>query len=115
MSGDITLRRPRSKEWQEEHYLANSKLLGFNVLTSEERREAFKRVSVEELVTKLPMFQHWSPTIDGEFIEQAVDLGMLSDPSTPVGKPDWCQEILIGSTHHDVRFLMFLTCIEVKA
>lgn len=109
MSGDMTLRRPRSKKWQEKHYLANSKLLSLDSLSSKERKVAFNKMPVEELVKKLPMFQHWSPTIDGEFIEHDVDLGMLSDPSNPIGKPDWCEEILIGSTHHDVRLLLCLS------
>jgi len=101
MSGDIMLRRPRSKKWQEAHARANTKLLGLDSLTASERKEAVLKLSADQITEKLPMFQHFSPTIDGDFIEHAIDFSMLIDPESPIGKPSWCKEIVIGSTHDD--------------
>ena len=59
-------------------------------------------MSASEITNKLPAFQHWSPTIDGKFIPEEVTLGMLSDVNNPVGKPGWCQAIMVGDVEHDV-------------
>jgi len=50
----------------------------------------------------LPAFQHWSPTVDGEFISQEVTLGILSDVKNPIGKPAWCEAVMVGDVEHDV-------------
>lgn len=88
--------------WQNSHYYTNANLLGLENASSEERKKAFYEMKAEEIVDKLPMFQHWSPTFDGSYIRNDVTLGMLSNPANPVGKPTWCKQIVIGDTAHDV-------------
>jgi hypothetical protein len=102
MSGDTTLRRPRPLEWQNTHYLNNVKLLGLENESVETRRKTLYHMSAEELFSKLPAFQNWSPTVDGKFIHAEVTLGMLSDIKSPVGKPTWCEAIMVGDVEHDV-------------
>jgi hypothetical protein len=106
MSGDTTLRRPRTKEWQNTHYQTNIKLLGLENESVETRRKILYSMSAEELFSKLPAFQTWSPTIDGKFIPAEVTLGMLSDIKSPVGKPSWCEAIMVGDVEHDVSILL---------
>jgi hypothetical protein len=102
MSGDTTLRRPRTLEWQNTHYQNNVKLLGLENESVETRRKTLYHMSAEELFSKLPAFQNWSPTVDGKFIPAEVTLGMLSDIKSPVGKPKWCEAIMVGDVEHDV-------------
>ena len=59
-------------------------------------------MSAEELFSKLPAFQNWSPTVDGKFIPAEATLGMLSDIKSPVGKSKWCEAIMVGDVEHDV-------------
>ncbi|KAK0105613.1 hypothetical protein ONS95_004143 [Cadophora gregata] len=101
MSGESTLRKARRPKWQNNHYNTNTKLLGLENLTSEERRRALYEMSAEEMVKKLPMFQNWSPCLDGEFIREEVDLGMLSEKGGTTGRPEWCERVLIGDVEQD--------------
>lgn len=59
-------------------------------------------MSADEMVEKLPMFQNWSPCLDGGFIKEEVDLGMLSDTKGEAGRPEWCERVLIGDVAQDV-------------
>jgi hypothetical protein len=92
-------------QWQSNHYQANVKLLGLEKASIEARKTHIYNMTAEELTQKLPAFQHWSPTVDGKFIPAEVDLGMLSDVSSPVGKPKWCEAIMIGDVEHDVSHI----------
>jgi hypothetical protein len=102
MSGDTTLRRPRTMEWQNTHYQTNVKLLGLEPATAETRNTELYNMSASEITGKLPAFQHWSPTVDGRFIPEEVTLGVLSDARNPAGKPAWCEAIMVGDVEHDV-------------
>ncbi|PMD31812.1 para-nitrobenzyl esterase [Hyaloscypha variabilis F] len=108
MSGDTTLRRPRTMEWQNTHYQANIKLLGLEKATGEARKAELYNMSASEITAKLPAFQHWSPTVDGEFISQEVTLGILSDVKNPIGKPAWCEAVMVGDVEHDG------TCLKAR-
>jgi hypothetical protein len=89
-------------EWQNTHYQANIKLLGLEKATGEARKAELYNTSASEITAKLPAFQHWSPTVDGEFISQEVTLGILSDVKNPIGKPAWCEAVMVGDVEHDV-------------
>jgi len=102
MSGNTTLRRIRKRSWHNSLYEKNMKMLGLDTLSREDRKIALYSMSTEELCSKLPMIQHWSPAVDGRFITKEVDLGILSDTNDPTGKPSWCKEIAVGDTLHDV-------------
>ena len=106
MSGETTLRRPRPMVWQNTHYQANIKLLGLENTTAEARTAELYKMSATENTKKLPAFQHWSPTIDGAFIPQEVTLGILSDVKDSVGKPAWCEAVMVGDVEHDVSFYL---------
>ena len=59
-------------------------------------------MSVDEIVKRLPMFQNWSPCLDGKYIPEEVNLGMLSEKGGAAGRPKWCEKILIGDVAQDV-------------
>jgi hypothetical protein len=59
-------------------------------------------MTAEEIIGKLPLLQYWSPAIDGSFLTKEVDLGMLCNSKDMTGKPNWCKEIVMGHTMHDV-------------
>lgn len=106
MSGDSTLRRARSREWHSKHFQSNMGLLGLSSsINAGEQRDRLHEMSAEEIVKRLPPFQHWSPVIDGFFIKSEVSLGMLSEKGGTAGRPNWCNRILMGDTAQDVRFL----------
>ncbi|KAH7311862.1 Alpha/Beta hydrolase protein [Rhexocercosporidium sp. MPI-PUGE-AT-0058] len=100
MSGESTLRKARKMRWQNTHYAANAKLLSLESSTSEERRAMYE-MSADEMVQKLPMFQNWGPCLDGRFIADEVDLGMLSDGKGEAGRPKWCEKLMIGDVAQD--------------
>lgn len=68
-------------------------------------------MKAEELIQKLPLAQHWIPTVDENFIKEDISLAKLADPQNVMGKPDWCSRIMVGDTGDDVRalFLVFMT------
>ncbi|KAH6705400.1 Alpha/Beta hydrolase protein [Leptodontidium sp. MPI-SDFR-AT-0119] len=101
MSGESTLRKARRIRWQNTHYAANTSLLGLENLTAEERKRAMYEMSADEMVQKLPMFQNWSPCLDGSFIAEEVHLGMLSSCKGEAGRPKWCEKLLIGDVGQD--------------
>ncbi len=102
MSGESTLRKARKMKWQNSHYMTNATFLGLENATSKKRRKAFRDMSAEHIVQKLPMFENWSPTLDGSYILDEVDLGMVSDVTSSIAKPTWCERLIIGDTAQDV-------------
>jgi len=102
MSGDTTLRKIRKRSWHNSLYESNIKMLGLDKLSQKGRKDALYNMSAAELTNRLPMFQHWSPAIDGRFLLKEVNLGILSSTDDPTGKPHWCKEIVVGDTLHDV-------------
>jgi len=102
MSGNTTLRSIRKRSWHNSFYERNIKMLGLDNISPKERKLALYSMSIEELTNRLPMFQHWSPAIDGKFLVKEVNLGILGNVNDPTGKPYWCKEIVVGDTLHDV-------------
>lgn len=88
-------------------YMENMKVLGLENLTIQERVRTLRSMPADDLVARLPMAQHWCAVIDGEFLAEDVDLGLLGDREKPSGKPWWCEAIVVGNTEHDVS-----TCID---
>jgi hypothetical protein len=104
MSGETTLRRIRKMKWHNALYEENARMLGLSELGVSERKKTLFETSAETLVEKLPVVQHWSPALDGRYLTQEVDLGMLSNTKNLVGKPSWCEALAIGDCAHDVWF-----------
>ncbi|TVY82959.1 Lipase, partial [Lachnellula suecica] len=105
MSGDATVRRPRDMAWQNNHYLSISKHLNLTHLSPAANKEHFLNIPANEFVEALPIFSHWSPNIDGEFLKEGAAIGMLRDESDRRDKPDWCKQILVGDCEHDGSIL----------
>jgi hypothetical protein len=113
MSGDVSLRRPRNMNWQNSQYEQNVHFLGLTHASSETRRKAFYEMKAEELIRKLPMAQHWIPTVDGEYIKDDITLAALADPENMMGKPDWCRRVIVGDTGDDVRTHLPLVHVRI--
>ncbi|PVI02476.1 para-nitrobenzyl esterase [Periconia macrospinosa] len=105
MSGDATLRAPRSKEWHEYMYHDQLKFLGLDKKKTNERKTALAQMDAGVLVNKLPLAQHFCACIDGEFLKNDVRLRFMGDGNHKQHKPDWCTEFVIGDTAHDGTIL----------
>ncbi|KAI2477097.1 PnbA Carboxylesterase type B [Pyrenophora tritici-repentis] len=101
MSGDATLRKWRNKWWHQKMYEDQSQYLKLDVKDTEGRRKALLHSDAVELAQKLPLSQHFCATIDGHFLTQAVTIEALTNGSSPIHKPSWCKEFVIGDTAHD--------------
>lgn len=95
MSGDVSLRRPRSTKWQEALLRENLKHLGLEDLNSSEAIEKLRAISAVEIVHAIPLFQHWSPTLDYGLLTGFRDRDFYIENS-------WCKHILMGDMAHDV-------------
>ena len=114
MSGDPTLRRPRSLEWQDGHYESVTTALGLHEFSPTDRAERLTNMSAKEMVRGLPAFMHWSPTIDGEFIKEEITIGQLHDPGDKRGKPTWLKGVVAGDMLHDVRGCPFSQVLDLQ-
>lgn len=99
MSGDPMVRRPRDMTWQNNHYLSIAHTLKLTRLSPHANKQYFFNVPAIDLAEALPAFSHWSPVIDGKLIRGEITMGMLRDGK---GRPEWCKEVLVGDTEHDV-------------
>jgi hypothetical protein len=102
MSGDASLRKPRTLQWHNEMYKENVKLCGLELCSNHESAISFRDTEAKTLIDRLPPSQHWCAAIDGQFLKRNIDLGDLADSESYIGKPKWCKEILIGDCLHDV-------------
>ena len=102
MSGDATLRKPRRISWHDRMYNENIKILGLESISPLQRVHVLRNMAAEDLVAQLPIAQHWCAVVDGELLATEVDLGVLGDPQNPLAKPEWCEQIIVGDTMHDV-------------
>ncbi|RDL41766.1 uncharacterized protein BP5553_01745 [Venustampulla echinocandica] len=101
MSGDASLRNPRTPAKQHELYWQNVQALGLAELSVTDRIHKMRVTPIEDLLAKLPFAQYFTATTGGEFLPEKVDLLRLSDESSRYGKPSWCTEVVFGSTLHD--------------
>jgi carboxylesterase type B len=103
MSGEATLRKPRTRTWHEEMYHDQLKFLGLDKVDVEARKSRLKEMGADELVNKLPLAQHFCACIDGQFLKEDITLEILGDSKRKEHKAEWCKELVIGDTAHDVR------------
>lgn len=106
MSGEVTLRNARNKDWHNTYFERVAHILGLDKLSPDEQKKKLYEIEAEKLVAMLPIFDHWSPAIDGQFLKKQVNLGILSDETSNVGRPNWCKEMVIGDMKHDVSFFL---------
>jgi hypothetical protein len=103
MSGEATLRKPRTISWHNAMYMDQLKKLSLDQLSPANRVQAFRTMPADEICNKLPLTQHFCGLIDGRFLKADIALSQLADGRSAVGKPDWCEELLVGDCLHDVR------------
>jgi carboxylesterase type B len=105
MSGETTLRKPRGGKWHQEMYEDQLKYLRLDEekVGKEERVKRLREEDAEELCQKLPLAQHFCGFVDGEWLKKAVTPSALEDGTNEMHKPEWCKELVIGDTVHDVR------------
>ncbi|KAF2253201.1 para-nitrobenzyl esterase [Trematosphaeria pertusa] len=108
MSGETTLRKPRSRAWHEEMYQDQLKLLSLQEANVGERTRILRSMPAEELQSKLPLAQHFCACVDGKFLKEDVTLSRLSNGKRRQHKPAWCKEFVIGDTAHDG------TCLKTR-
>lgn len=101
MSGDVTLRKPRNQWWHKQMCNDQAKLLGLDARDTKGRNKALLDTDAEELAQKLPLAQHFSGTIEGNWLKEDVTLDTLRDGRKVQHKPTWCKEFVVGDTAHD--------------
>jgi carboxylesterase type B len=101
MSGDTTLRKPRNKWWQQKMYEDQAQILGLQETVTEELKNVLLDTDAEELAQKLPLAQHFSGYVDGEWLPEEVTHAKMADGQHIQHKPTWCAEFVTGDTEHD--------------
>ncbi|KAF5002060.1 hypothetical protein FDECE_10739 [Fusarium decemcellulare] len=94
MSGEVSLRRPRSMEWHESMLLDNLAKLNVKTENINEAAKSLRAIPASEICESLPLTQHWSPVQDDVFFTG------LSSADLHI-KTAWCNSMLIGSMAHD--------------
>lgn len=105
MSGDATLRKSRNRWWHQKMYEQQGTLLGLNKGDEEGLRKILLEGDAIELAQKLPIAQHTSACVDGDWLTEDANLAVMSDGKHKIHKPDWCKEFVIGDTAHDATVL----------
>lgn len=95
MSGDVSLRRPRTLAWQEALLRENLTHLGLASLDPLEAVAKLRDIPAADLVRSIPLIQHWSPTLDDKFLPRLRGDFYIEN--------SWCRHILMGDMAHDVR------------
>ena len=101
MSGEATLRKWRNAAWQQKMFEEQSTYLKLDVADAEARRKALLETDAEELAQKLPLAQHFTATVDNDFVTREVTIEAMMSGQSAVHKPSWCREFVIGDTAHD--------------
>lgn len=101
MSGEATLRKWRNRWWQQKMLEDQSTYLKLDRGDAESRKRALLDMDAEELAQKMPLAQHFTATVDNEFLTKQVSIASLNDGQSAVHKPSWCKEFVIGDTAHD--------------
>ncbi|KAJ8117405.1 hypothetical protein OPT61_g1391 [Boeremia exigua] len=98
MSGDVSLRRPRTTAWQDTLLRKNLKHLGLENLSLSEAIEELRKISAEDIVHAIPLIQHWSPTLDQTFLSGLRQGDFYIDNT-------WCNHVMIGEMAEDGTIL----------
>ncbi|CAO2656928.1 Nn.00g057310.m01.CDS01 [Neocucurbitaria sp. VM-36] len=101
MSGEATLRKPRNQRWHQQMFEDQANYLGLNAKDTEGRTTSMLDTAAEDLAQKLPLAQHFSGTVDGNWIKEDITLDTLMDGRRTGHKPNWCKEFVVGDAAHD--------------
>ena len=105
MSGDATLRNPRTRSWHDKMYNDQLQVLGLDGLSVEERTKKIREMDAVELQQKLPFAQYFCACIDGKFLKENITVDMLASHERREHKPSWCKYFVHADTRHDVSHL----------
>lgn len=112
MSGDVTLRKPRTRCWHEGMYREQVGMLGLEGVSVQERVRRLRTWDAGDLVARLPLAQHFCGVIDGVWLRRDVridDLGSAGEKGG-VHRPAWCREFVVGDTGDDVSINHIFLC-----
>ncbi|KAH6615186.1 Alpha/Beta hydrolase protein [Boeremia exigua] len=98
MSGDVSLRRPRTVAWQEAMLCENLQYLGLGDLQLSDAIEKLRAIPAAEIVQIISLVQHWSPTLDDGFLTGFRERDFYIENS-------WCQHVMMGDMAHDGTIL----------
>ncbi|XPS93390.1 hypothetical protein M3J09_002747 [Ascochyta lentis] len=101
MSGETTVRKPRTSYWHQRIYNDQLRFLGLDKSDFAAQRAALLQTDAEELAEKLPPLQHYCAHIDGEWLTHNITTGIMADGRRAEHQPIWCKEFVIGDTQHD--------------
>ncbi|CAG8983898.1 hypothetical protein HYALB_00005538 [Hymenoscyphus albidus] len=99
LSGDPTLRRPNTLAQQTKYA---TQILTKHDISTTNNINILLDIPAQELVLKLPPYGAWAPTIDGSYIKDEITVQKIADNSSRIGKPEWCERVLIGDALGDV-------------
>lgn len=102
MSGEATVRKPRTSYWHQHIYNDQLRYLGLDKSDAAALRSALLHTDAQELAQILPPLQHYCAHLDGEWLTQNVTTEVMADGRRAEHKPAWCKEFVIGDTQHDV-------------
>lgn len=109
MSGDVTLRKPRAREWHDEMVEEQGRSLGFEGSSKKEIGRRLREWDAGDLVERLPMAQHFCGFVNGEIEDEAAFLRRdvrLNDLGASgrgrIHRPEWCKEFVVGDMGDDV-------------
>ncbi|KAJ4372377.1 hypothetical protein N0V83_004151 [Neocucurbitaria cava] len=101
MSGEATLRKSANRRWHQWMCEDQAKYLGLDVKDVEGWNRALSDTEAEHMAQKLPLAQHFSGIVDGDWIKEDITLDTLMDGSRVEHKPKWCEEFVVGDAAHD--------------
>lgn len=105
MSGETTLRKPRHPKWHQQLYGDQASYFGIDKKNRIAQRSLLLETDAEHLLEKLPLAQHFTAVIDGQWLKHDVTLRTMLDGESSHHKPTWCKEFVIGDTAHDGTIL----------
>lgn len=102
MSGEATVRKPRTSHWHQRMYKDQLRYLGIDKLDTATQRSSLLGTDAQELAEKLPPLQHYCAHIDGAWLKEDVTTTVMADGHRAEHKPTWCKEFVIGDAQYDV-------------
>ncbi|KAF1840542.1 para-nitrobenzyl esterase [Cucurbitaria berberidis CBS 394.84] len=101
MSGEVTLRKPTNRRWQQQMFEDQAKHLGLDVKDKQGLNIVLLDTEAEALAQKLPLAQHFSGTVDGKWIKEDITIKTVTNGGRVEHKPIWCKEFVTGDAAHD--------------
>lgn len=108
MSGTPIMLKALDVPTTEGAYRAVVKDMGLENATAEERVARLATISAEELTAKTPMYFTLKPFIDNDVVPALATFKGIAESFLPMPGREWCSELMIGDTQHDVSIALIL-------